>query len=230
MKQQAFSMFCKCEVVYDGRASSILEVGNYLILCKPDACFSIHGACFAKPLNYQNPGSKIEFLRSGQDFDDLWSNLFESKPKFIVRATNKRESLIVAVYKVFKHDVFTDWTSAKIKLVRSERDLVTQIFNNVYDYFPGIDPILIETEVPTPYGNIDLMIVDSQGIRHIVEVKRRIMSVAGCGQLARYAQHFIARNVPIRQYVMAPGISKNALAYVQNNGQKWVQATFKEQS
>lgn len=226
MELQPFSLYCECEVVYDGRACSTLEIGNYLILSKPDDCIAVHGGCFTKPLNYQNPGSTIRFLRSGSEFDDLWTNLFSKKPSLIIRATNKREALTIAVYHVHHQTNFADWTVAKIKLVKSERDLVIQITDRINDYFPAIDIILVETETPTPYGNIDILMLDAAGTRHIVEVKRKIMSVAGCGQIARYAAHYTAIRRAAKQYLAAPAITANASAYANKHHQTWVRATF----
>ncbi len=225
---QPFSMYCECEVVYDGRACSTLERGNYLILCKPDLCIAIHGSNFIKPLNYQNPKSSIYILNAGQEFDDIWTNLFDKKPKLIVKAVNKKESLTIAVYTRINYNSFENWTNAKIKLIKSERDLVNQILSNLSTYFPSINMASVDTEIPTPYGNIDILIIDQNNIYHIVEVKRKIMSVAGCGQLARYGVHYKSIGIQAIEYLAAPLISKNALIYADRNNQQWIQATFDE--
>lgn len=204
----------------------MLETGNFLALCKPDMSFSIHGGSFIKPLNYQNPKSTIELLRSGPVFDDMTANLFSNKPKLIISVVNKKESLKVAVYNVLHQRKFVDWTTSKIKLVRSERDLVNQIVSRIGQYYPAIDIVSTRVEVPTPYGNIDIMIIDKQGIRHVIEVKRKIMSVAGCGQVARYGNYLRSRGQTTMEYVMAPTISKNAMAYAAANNQTWIAATF----
>lgn len=226
-KIDGFSIFGRCSVVYNGRASSVLETGNYLVLCKPDLCIAVHGGSFIKPLNYQNPGSKIELLKEGQEFDDLCSNYFEDeKPQLVIYATNKKESLIVGVHEVISHKTYRGWDSNKIKLIRSERDLVNQIVARYDHYFPDIDAVQVETEVPTPYGNVDIVLIDRQGVRYLVEVKRTVMSVAGCGQVARYAAYYTSKGIRNKQYVAAPTITANAMTYVQEHGQTWVEAQF----
>ena len=221
-----FTMFAHCEVVYDGRASSTLEPGNYLIIYKPDQSLSIHGACFAKPLNYQNGGTKLEEFKSGATFDDMWTNLFTKRPKSIIVAKNKLETIIIGIHAIVHSQVIEGWTDAKIKLTRSERDLVNQVFNRLDEYFPGIDISLAELEASTPYGNVDILLIDTSGIRYVVEAKRKIVSVAGCGQVARYANYYTGIGLTVKQFVVGPSISRNAIDYCAQNGQTWVQATF----
>lgn len=226
MTLKGFSLFAACEVYYNGRASSTLQLGNYLIVHKPDSSLSIHGASFSKPLNYQNGSSKVEFITDEVILDDLGTNLFSAVPKFIIRAENKGEVLYVAVHQVHSETQHDGWSDHKIKLTRSERDLVNQIFENLDTYFPDTDVALVELEALTPYGSVDILIVDTAGIRHIVEVKRKIVSVAGCGQLARYANHYTRLGFGVKQYVAAPGISRNAQAYADNNDQTFVLVEF----
>ncbi len=226
MKNKSFSIFGQAEVIYNGRASSVLEVGNYLILCKPDKCIAVHGGSFVKPLNYQNPGSKIAIYKEGPEFDDFVSNYFDTKPQLIIHATNRKESLIIAVHKVITHQVFDEWSNNRIKLIRSERDLVNQIVSRYWDYFPDIDAIQVETEISTPYGSVDIVLLDKQKVHHIVEVKRKVMSVVGCGQVARYAAYYTKRGIATKQYIAAPTITANATEYAQEHGLIWVQAEF----
>lgn len=226
MPTPAFGLHARCEVVYDGRAFSTLEEGDYLVLCKPDGCIAVHGGCFVKPLNYQNPGSDIRIIKSGDEFDDLWMNLFGRQPSMIIKATNKGESLVIAVHEVHRRLSLDGMSTSKISLVRSERDLVTQVTASIGRYFPAVDAVLVDTEVPTPYGLIDIMLVDRAGVRHIAEVKRRVMSVAGCGQLARYATSMSAAGFTVAEYLVAPAISRNAARYALDRGQSFVAATF----
>ena len=57
---QGFVLYCLCDVVYDGRAYSTLERGNYLIIYKPDGSLLIHGSSKSTPRNYQSVGSKVD--------------------------------------------------------------------------------------------------------------------------------------------------------------------------
>lgn len=226
MALQAFTLFARSEVFYNGRATSTLEAGNYLIVHKPDASISVHGASFSKPLNYQNGSSKVEIIEDATVLDDMGVNLFSERPAFVIRAENKGEVLYVGIHKVHSNVIHEGWDDNKIRLTRSERDLVNQIFNNLDTYFPEVDLVLAELEAPTPYGSVDLLMLDTSGTRHIVEVKRKVVSVAGCGQLSRYANYYSSLGFKIRQYVAAPGISRNAQGYCDNNDQEFVLVDF----
>lgn len=225
-------MFAEAAVYYNGRATSTLEIGNYLIIQKPDASISIHGAAFSKPLNYQNGASEITTITAGQELDDLGNNLFTSVPLQIIKATNKSnsksEELFIAIYKIHSCQYHENWSDNKIKLTKSEKDLVKQIFADIYTYMPGIEVKLIELEHQTPYGNIDILVVDSNDIRHIIEVKRKTISIAGCGQLTRYVTHFRDLGYEVQPYVAAPAISKGALNYCTNHKQTFLKIQFEE--
>lgn len=222
-----FVAYMDCSVVYDGRAHSTLERGNYLIIFKPDGSLSVHGAVFAKPLNYQNGGTRIETYKSGSEFNDLVKAYFGKKPAFILFAMNNGEVLAIAVYKVIKEFAPKEWSANKIALSRSEKELVQQIFDNIYAYFPKLKICGVEVEVPTPYGNVDILIGDTIGSLHIVEVKRKIVSVAACGQVARYGKFFRdEHHGEVMEYLAAPRMTSNARAYADRHDQQYVFADF----
>ena len=52
-------VLAKCEVAYEGRATSTLESGNYLIVIKSDGSILIHGNNLLKPKNYMGPKARI---------------------------------------------------------------------------------------------------------------------------------------------------------------------------
>lgn len=56
----AFILFANCDVLYDGRAQSTLETGNYLIIRKADGSIQIQAANKTTPRNYQSSGAVIE--------------------------------------------------------------------------------------------------------------------------------------------------------------------------
>lgn len=216
-------MFADAAVLYDGRAYSTLERGNYVIMVKPDQSIAIHGAQFAsKPLNYQNADSTIITYRRGTEFTDLWRSYFTEKPKFLIWSVNKGEILAIAVYKVHSDTILNDWSTNKIKLSKSEREFVELALDDLYNLFPNINMVVAEMEVSNPYGVIDIMMADDCNELHIVEAKRKIMSVSGCGQLSRYARYYRDIGCAVHEYLLAPTISKNAVEYSTEYGQHWV--------
>ena len=220
-----FSLIVEAEVVYEGRASSRLDRGLYLILHKPDGSIAIHGARF-KALNYQCANSCLTFYRRGDEFTDLCQAYFPgNEPEFLIISTNRDETLFIAVYSVGGE--IADLSYNKIILTKSERELVDKMIADIYDYLPGVDAILVETEAPTPYGNCDILVTDIGRSLHIIEVKRRIAAVSACGQAARYATYYRDEcKRSVREYVAAPRLSRNAAIYCRQHGQTWIEVNF----
>ena len=57
-KKSMLIILSKCHVEYEGRARSILESGDRLILIKKDGTFAIHQELNLDPVNWQAPGCK----------------------------------------------------------------------------------------------------------------------------------------------------------------------------
>lgn len=226
-QSKAFVLLGDFEIAYNGRASSTLECGQYLVIYKPDKSISIHGAK-AKALNYQNPNSELTIYRRGKEFD-IWSVFFQTCPKFLIYCTNKNETLLIGVFKIIRYLDISSLSNNKIKLNRSEKELVQQIVKDIVNYLPKLQIISVKTEVPTPYGNIDIEVMDDSNTFHLLEVKRKLVSLAGCSQISRYAKYYTEQGKETKEYVAGPKISKNALKYCQQNNQTWLKADFNQQ-
>src|SRR4051812_3895718 len=61
-----FILLADCQVFYEGRASSVLPRGHYLLVRKADGSFLVHGARLTTPLNYQGAGSRL--FRTAEGF------------------------------------------------------------------------------------------------------------------------------------------------------------------
>src|SRR5947209_1248902 len=61
-----FILLADCQVTYEGRASSVLPRGHYLLVRKADGSFLVHGARLTTPLNYQGAGSRL--FRTAEGF------------------------------------------------------------------------------------------------------------------------------------------------------------------
>lgn len=214
-----------CSVIYDGRATSSLVRGTYLVIIKPDMSVAIHGYK-AKPLNYQNSGSTIHFHNTGTIGFAKSAGLFSLKPKLIIESVNGREALYVGVFKVISSFDISGLSDESIVLRRTEKDLVKKIEADPEGYLK-VRVSSVETEVDTPYGHVDLVAYGLDGVVHAVEVKRKIVSVSTCGQIARYAKYLRdeAKHT-VMEYVAAPKISKNAMRYVESHQQTFVPVDF----
>jgi hypothetical protein len=191
-------------VIYDGRAYSVLEEGNYLILYKGDGSIQIHGGTKIQPRNYQGAKSTLE------------------QRGHLLICRNKKETITIVVHKVIEVTYLRFWSEAEIDIQRTEQELVHKIFTNWGDYIDGEFEI-IEKEYPTKYGPVDLVGFGEEIIA-VVEVKRRKATISDCTQLRKYVEAFEASNV--MGYLAAPQIGDNAAKWLDEHGYKWIRVTF----
>ena len=202
-----FVAFVFCEVLYDGRASSTLEAGNYLIIFKADGSIQIQAGNKIAPRNYQQPGAKLE-LRG-----------------HVLIIRRKHETIKIIIHKL--HQVFypQNWSCAEIVIIRTERDLVNKLFANWSDYIEG-NFATIQLEFATPLGPIDLAGVDATGCYHLVEVKRKGIIVPNISQLNRYVSAMRDRGELVAGYIAAPRIGDRARDYCESLGFKYIFIDF----
>ena len=202
-----FSLFCRCEVIYDGRAYSILEEGNYLVISKGDGSIQIHGGTNIQPRNYQGAKSKLE----------LRGHLLISR--------NKKETITIAISKIINITYLGYWSEAEINIKRTEQELVDKLFRNWGNYIDG-EFETIEKEYPTEYGPVDLVGIETNMTYHVVEAKRRRGTVADCTQLKRYLEALANHTGLVKGYLAAPQIGDNAAKYLEKHGYKWLRVEF----
>lgn len=199
-----FCLYANCEVTYDGRASSVLENGNYLIIYKYDGSVQIHGATKIQPRNYQSSGSSIQLNGN------------------ILTFRNKKENIFVTINEIMFVNYLKDISDTEVKLTKTESDLVDKLFNNLSDYIDR-NFIIVEREYQTEYGPIDLIGFTDDGEKHAVEVKRGKATIADCTQLKRYVE---ALGDDVFGYLASPDICKNAVAYLDKNRIRWIKVDF----
>lgn len=201
------AMYVQAKIIYDGRAYSELENGNYLIIHKSDKSISVHAANKITPRNYQPANCKTTIIKQGD--------------KYLLTSKNKRETIYAHIDKILWVRLFRDWSTNNISITRTEADLVKKIVNNPLKYI-GFIPDEIHTEYKTEVGPIDIcMIKDS--IKYIIEVKRNKISIGSVVQLRKYLEVVDAIG-----YVAAPIIATNALTYCNKYGLKYIKVEFEE--
>src|SRR5205814_4714739 len=114
-----FVLMADCEVLYEGRASSTLRRGQYLLIRKADGSFLVHGASLTVPLNYQPAGSR----------------LFRTPEGFLCQG--KTETMRVVVHRVTARLPSGPWDDHRIQIVRTERELRDKLARNLGRYIPG---------------------------------------------------------------------------------------------
>ncbi len=208
VEAKPFSLFAKASVVYNGRAFSTLEHGNYLIIYKNDNTVSIHGGDLITPRNYMGSNSKLTIDGNKLVF------------------TRKKETVTITIDKILYLNYLDDWSYSKIIIRRTEKELARKIYDNWKSYFNDeFDDVVFE--FPTPLGPIDLAGF-TKTTDYIVEVKRRVASLKDVTQLRRYVEALEIREKLCKAYLAAPGISKKALTYLEKHQLYFLQVEFDE--
>lgn len=199
-----FVLYAQCSVDYDGRASSHLDEGNYLIVRKTDGSLMIHGNTLCVPINYQ--GSKATLTKDGK--------------KLI--STRKKETITVHVSNIWWYEEVVDWSEGKISISKTEFQLRDKIAFNISALL-NAKIVSCQTEAPTSVGTMDILAIDDKGQCHIVEVKRGKANLAAVSQLKRYVDYYQLQSCV--GWLASPDISKNALKHLNDNGLKWLQVS-----
>jgi RecB family endonuclease NucS len=201
-----FCLYANCEVLYEGRASSSLERGNYLVVYKNDRSVSIHGATIVMPRNHMGAGSKLR--EEGNQI------LFQ----------RKGETVCIKINHIHFLNYLDDWSESKIVICRTEKELAKKIFDNWSDLFDDNFEI-VEMEFGTDLGPIDL-VGFTLTTDYIVEVKRKRASLKDVTQLRRYVEAMEHRGRPCRAFLAAPEIAKNAMKYLEKHNLQFLEVNF----
>lgn len=185
-------LYARCEVDYDGRASSTLATGDRLILYKPDGALLIHAEQGHEPQNWQPPGATVQLT----DHDPPTIVAIRSNPKEIIKLVCHEVGL--AVLMRMEDD-------ATLNLQGSEDDLRAHIFAHPEVIEPGFRPRAKEYE--TPAGPVDVYGADSEGQPVMLELKRRRVGPDAVSQLRRYVES--VDGTP-RGILVAPSITDRA--------------------
>ncbi|NIQ04885.1 MAG: DUF91 domain-containing protein [Candidatus Korarchaeota archaeon] len=187
-------------VEYGGRAKSKLKEGRYLLLSKPDGSLLIHGPEKREPINWQPPESSLHAQSRNHHL------------RVVSIRTTPRERLLVSISHAFvlllvqlEKGAFTLW--------ESERQMVDSIYSKPELLENGFQPI--RREALTPYGKIDLVGLDKEGVHVLCEFKRRKAEMSAVSQLRRYIQYYkeVSKGAKskVRGFIVAPDVSSSAM-------------------
>lgn len=202
-----FCLYALCSIVYDGRAYSTLERGNYLIVYKDDGSLIIHGADLCKPRNYLSAGSVVSIDGN------------------TITSTNKKEKIIITIDEVVTYSSLHNWSNSKIALIKTEKELVDKIIKNWNSYFEE-EFEWIKTEYQTAYGPIDIAGLSKSGVLYAVEVKRKKASISHGTQLKRYVDVLNDHCKNVIGILASPAIGDKTLAYLKKQGFRWLEVGF----
>ncbi|MHA1609463.1 MAG: endonuclease NucS [Candidatus Njordarchaeales archaeon] len=195
-RSYVITIFCHCDVIYEGRAKSYLEWGDRLVISKPDGTLLVHGKVKREPINWQPPGS-FSYATINEEHLEIRSIRRRPKEYLLIRTPH------VYSFVAMRMDlsVFRLWASEgdMIKSVKENPSLIEEGFR------------IIGTEVKTPHGKIDLLGRDIMGNIVVCEFKRAVAQLEAVSQLKRYVDYFIKNGYSnVRGILIAPHITPSA--------------------
>ena len=203
-----------CEIMYSGRAASIAEAGEFLTIIKPDGSLQIHAAKGVKPVNWQPKTNDIFVM---QEDEQLILTAERYSPQEMVRI----RFLDVSVAQAF--DIQEEHSFV---LMGSEADMQKALRANPETIEAGLT--ILDEELPTGVGDIDLYAQDAEGKLVVMELKRNKATQEAVHQLARYVQKVYQQTAKrdIRGILVAPDITGPAMKELNFLGLEFSQLTI----
>lgn len=205
------TLFGRCRVDYEGRATSTLGPGDRHVMLKPDGAALVHTDEGQQPVNWQPPGCDHGVAVAD---DELVVESERSSPAEQLRVT------FASVAHVAAFDV-TDAT--ELSLTGTEEDLRERILDDPALVEPSFTPLA--TERSTPAGAVDIYGEDADGRTVVVELKRRRVGPDAVGQLDRYVRALerdLHDDAAIRGILVAPSVTDRARDLLAQKGLEFV--------
>ena len=186
-----------CRVDYHGRASSKLDLGERLLILKPDGSALIHRSRDHSPVNWQPPGSLFRTRLSNGEL--------------LVRIYRRKDNEVLEIFfdRIMMLGTLDLKDAGEFSLYATEKDMQEAILFQPSLLEEGFRPI--SPERPVEPGFIDIMGVDREGILTLVEIKRKRATRESVAQLKKYVNVInLDRNRRIRAILVAPELAKGA--------------------
>jgi RecB family endonuclease NucS len=161
-----------CMVDYRGRAQSILDWGERIVMIKQDGNVLVHRPEMREPVNWQPSGTKTEFK---EEKTSLFIRSRHSHPPEKMKITFRNLKMIIAT---------SLRDNASLVIAGMELDVVNQIVSEPDIIEDGLRIIKREKHVKS--GMIDLFCYDKNHTPTIIEVKRSIANISAVHQLRMY--------------------------------------------
>ena len=187
----------RCEVLYTGRAASVAESGDYLIIVKRDGSVQVQGELRVKPVNWQ-PHTDELFVTEEDGVAVLRAERFT--PPEVLRIAFFEPALALAVR----------LRGGDFMLLGSEAEMQRALCLHPEVIEDGLR--VLDRELPTDVGGIDLFAEDAHGSLVVVEMKRNKASHEAVHQLGRYVDAVRRTTTrPVRGILAAPAATAPAL-------------------
>lgn len=189
----------QAEVTYQGRAASTAEAGAYLLLIKADGSLQIHHPRGVKPMNWQPKTDAVTAT-----VEDGFCVLTASR-------RSPAETVRVVMLDIQLAQALEIREEAGFLLAGSEAQLQATLARQPELIEPGLR--VLDRELLSGAGDMDLYAQDSQGRYVVVELKRAKATQESVHQLSRYVnavRAFLPPSAVVRGVLAAPSISRPA--------------------
>lgn len=184
-----------CRVEYEGRARSVLEHGERIVMVKEDGAILVHRPSGYEPVNWQPAGCYFRTKLSGEE---LVLNAIRRSP---------HESLRIFFEKIFILCNLRMVDIGSFDLHVSEQEMQEAILAKPEILEEGFKPIDYEKRIEP--GFLDIFGLDGKGRLVVVEIKRVRAGKDAVLQLAKYMQDVKgSANREVRGVLAAPRITK----------------------
>jgi len=189
----------QAEVTYQGRAASTAEAGAYLLMLKVDGSLQIHHPKGVKPMNWQPKTDSVS-----AKVEDGFCVLTASRK-------SPAETVRVVMLDIQLAQALEIKEEAGFLLAGSEAQLQATLARQPELIEPGLR--VLDRELLSGAGDMDLYAQDSQGRYVVVELKRAKATQEAVHQLSRYVdavRAFLPPAAVVRGVLAAPSISRPA--------------------
>ncbi|ELY51137.1 endonuclease NucS [Natronolimnohabitans innermongolicus] len=228
-REALVTVFGRCTVDYEGRASSTLEAGDRHVMLKPDGAVLVHTDEGQQPVNWQPPGCEHDaFCESDAEANAESADEPDGdvEPRRLVlesvRSTPE-ERLRVRFERVLQVSTFSGTDESDLSLSGTEEDLRQRILDEPDLLETGFTPLATERE--TSAGAVDVYGEDAAGRTVVVELKRRRVGPDAVGQLRRYVdalERDLHADADVRGILVAPSVTDRADRLLVDHGLEFV--------
>ncbi|MBU0666733.1 MAG: endonuclease NucS [Nanoarchaeota archaeon] len=208
-RNEFITFFCKCKIVYSGRAEASLGKGDRLVSVKQDGTIFVHQPEGGNPINYMKSGGSIVIIK--QDYGVL----------FKAHNSATREYLELEISRVYEFMARKLDDGQKQIIAGTEADMSDMIKDNPSLINDDFKPL--SREEHTKFGFIDVFGHDKKGTLVVVECKRYVAGLDAVQQLRRYVEKIkeLKGTDKVSGILASPKISPNAEAMLKNWGFSW---------
>ena len=227
---ELLTVFGRCIVDYDGRASSELGPGERHVMIKPDGTMLVHSTEGQQPVNWMPPPADVSVGTTGPQPADREpsgrthdASVDGGRLRLRSERTTPSEELLVEFETIGHVAAFDARDEGEFALSGTEADLRERILEDPDLVEPGFTPLA--TERDTAAGAVDVYGEDERGRVVVLELKRRRVGPDAAGQLSRYIDALrreLHADTDVRGILVAPSVTDRARRLLAEQGLEFV--------